>query len=305
MKEKIETINRIILDKDKVNFNFYSETQELLFSVEKSLIFELLSNINFLINDDDKEMRARALERIQKLRNLHLNLNRYDFSEFENVPAYVRLNMDLNVGNSELYSETTLPVFEVNLQENEELYDHKEQVYIYLPAEEIPLLLTEDLTTACGEFMEALGYELEHENEPIYGSFLQNMWFKIKSGTKATKDEIAEDFGKGKKALELKYVELPTAEQTEKLANSALKIVELLKEQDEGVVRLGALLVLKKSVDGKSKVIIQQLNYDLINILDKSPQLLQNLQTVYELITGDVKVIKDTNENEQLKLLNK
>jgi cell division protein FtsZ len=47
--------------------------------------------------DDDK---LRATERLQKLRNLSFNLNASDSSnELENVPAYIRRNMELPPGN--------------------------------------------------------------------------------------------------------------------------------------------------------------------------------------------------------------
>ena len=48
--------------------------------------------------DDDKQ---RATDRLQKLRNLSFNLNAADpNNEYENVPAYIRRNMDLQQGRS-------------------------------------------------------------------------------------------------------------------------------------------------------------------------------------------------------------
>ncbi|WP_240410004.1 cell division protein FtsZ [Flavisolibacter nicotianae] len=48
--------------------------------------------------DGDKQ---RATERLQKLRNLSFNLNAADpNNEYENVPAYIRRNMELNQGTS-------------------------------------------------------------------------------------------------------------------------------------------------------------------------------------------------------------
>lgn len=284
MIKRIEDVYKILFDTKQNNFEFYSEKDELLFSIERSKFLEIIKDYSPPKKLIDIFREAGEQVEIIRIHNSDVDI----INEFDNNPAYIRRNINLDTSKPELYSEYVLN------PDSELPSEYKEQVFIYLPASEIPLLVTEKLTNACGEFMEALGFELELENEPIYGSFIQNMLFRIKEGTKLTQREIAKDFSKGKKALELKYVELPTAEQTEKLANSASKIVELLKGQDEGVVRLGALLVLKKQIDGKSKVIIQQLNFDLISILDKSPQLLQNLQTVYELITGDVKVaIKD------------
>lgn len=160
------------------------------------------------------------------------------------------------------------------------------ELTIYIPDKVVPLLDAEQITNACGDFMEALGFEMETEDEPIYRSF----WKKIKFvfSKEASPEELEKLFKKGKRALELRHVELPTAEQTEKLANAAAKVVESLEKFDEGIVRLGTLLVLKKKVDGTPTIIIQQLNQDLIKIFDEKPQLLKSLRTVYELVTGDV-----------------
>lgn len=47
------------------------------------------------------EDKQRATERLQKLRNLSFNLNAADpNNEYENVPAYIRRNMELNQGTS-------------------------------------------------------------------------------------------------------------------------------------------------------------------------------------------------------------
>lgn len=51
--------------------------------------------------DDAEEQRRRAAERLQKLRNLSFNVNAADpNNEFENVPAYIRRNMDLSSNTS-------------------------------------------------------------------------------------------------------------------------------------------------------------------------------------------------------------
>ncbi|MFY7964430.1 MAG: cell division protein FtsZ [Chitinophagaceae bacterium] len=61
----------------------------------------------------EEEQKKRALERIQKLRNLSFNMNSADSNtEFDNVPAYVRRNMEL-FGNTlatveNFYSKTTV-----------------------------------------------------------------------------------------------------------------------------------------------------------------------------------------------------
>ena len=57
---------------------------------------------NLPVNDEEEEQKRRAEERIAKLRNLSFNMNTADTSgEYENVPAYVRRNLEL-FGNNKL-----------------------------------------------------------------------------------------------------------------------------------------------------------------------------------------------------------
>jgi hypothetical protein len=165
------------------------------------------------------------------------------------------------------------------------------EVVIYIPDKEILLTDTEQVTNAAGDFMEALGFELEAEEAPIFGSFFKKVKY-IFSKTVGNED-LEMLYRKGKKALELKYVELPTAEQTEKLASAAEKMVNSLEKFEEGVVKLGAVLVIKKKINGESRISVVQLSTEMIILLDKKPQLLQSLNTLYELVTGDVKILKN------------
>jgi cell division protein FtsZ len=53
------------------------------------------------LQDEAEELKRRAAERINKLRNLSFNINAADpNNEFETVPAYIRRNLDLNNGNT-------------------------------------------------------------------------------------------------------------------------------------------------------------------------------------------------------------
>jgi hypothetical protein len=293
MHLKIDKIWKVDLNTEGTHYNFYSDEDTIVLSIDKSILMKLFST--YLSKDlkktDVGQENKITTEGIASSQNTGENINNLDFdSEFTDVPAYIRRGITIKPEKPnrrpEEYSNIIIS----------EIISHREQVFIYLLGKNIPLFEAEKLTNACCEFMEALGYELEQKDEPVYKSFLQKIWFVLKKGAKSSRKEIVDDFSKGKKALELKYVELPTADQTEKLANSALKIVELLKDQEEGIVRLGALLVLKKMINGESKIIIQQLNFELITILDKNPQLLQNLQSVYNLITNNLKEKERLNE---------
>ncbi|MGN6211507.1 hypothetical protein [Parafilimonas sp.] len=176
----------------------------------------------------------------------------------------------------------------------------KAETVIFVPDTYVSLQSSEAITNACGDFMEALGFELETEDEPVFGSFFKKLKY-IFSSTIGEED-LTKLYEKGKKALELKHIDLPTAEQTEKLANAADKLVSSLNGIDEGVIRCGALIVLKKIINGKPRLIIQQLSSEMIVLLDKYPKLIFNVNTIYELLTGDVKNDIDDSDSEVIKI---
>jgi cell division protein FtsZ len=70
------------------------------------------------MRDEVEEQKRRAAERIQKLRNLSFNINNADpNNEFENVPAYIRRNMEL-YGSSYSAIENFYSSYEVRKDEN-------------------------------------------------------------------------------------------------------------------------------------------------------------------------------------------
>ena len=89
---------------------------EMTFEVKnKEVVNEVKAVESFIIGElsEEEEQRKRAVDRIQKLRNLSFNMsNSEDNSEFDNVPAYVRRNMEL-FGNTlatveDFYSKVTV-----------------------------------------------------------------------------------------------------------------------------------------------------------------------------------------------------
>jgi cell division protein FtsZ len=70
------------------------------------------------LQDEAEEQKRRAAERLHKLRNLSFNVNSADpNNEFENVPAYIRRNMEL-YGNSFSTVENFYSSYEVRKDEN-------------------------------------------------------------------------------------------------------------------------------------------------------------------------------------------
>lgn len=93
---------------EEVNFEVTNKTVDEVATIPAQTI-----NVADMDLSAEEEQRKRALERIQKLRTLSYNLNSNDTtSEFDNVPAYVRRNMEL-FGNTlttveNFYSKTTV-----------------------------------------------------------------------------------------------------------------------------------------------------------------------------------------------------
>ncbi len=75
------------------------------------------SFIDDSVLDDAEEQKRRAAERIQRLRNLSFNTNGGDANEFDNVPAYVRRNMEL-FGNTLTSVEDFYSKYTVGKDEN-------------------------------------------------------------------------------------------------------------------------------------------------------------------------------------------
>jgi hypothetical protein len=147
------------------------------------------------------------------------------------------------------------------------------------------LFIIENIQNACGDFMEAVGYELEVKNEPVFGSFFQRIKFKLKHPK--TQEEIEDLYNKGKQALEAKYLNLPTAEATEKIANAASKIIDSIADIDEAAIRLGAIIIVKINKNGRSIIVSETVSPSLASTLDNMPNILSNPRAVYELLSVD------------------
>jgi cell division protein FtsZ len=70
--------------------------------------------------DEEQDQRKRATERINKLRNLSFNMNSKEANnEYDNVPAYVRRNMEL-FGNTLTSAEQFYSKYTVKKNENDD-----------------------------------------------------------------------------------------------------------------------------------------------------------------------------------------
>lgn len=156
------------------------------------------------------------------------------------------------------------------------------EVFIALPQSEIDLFTTEKITNACGEFMEALGFELEIEEEPIFGSFFKRLKFVFKKST--SEQELNDIYEKGKNALEAKLLNLPTAEASAKITDSVGNLIVAIKDVDECAFRLGAILLVKVQREGKTLIMAETVSPKLISALEENPNLLKKPNELYNLL---------------------
>jgi hypothetical protein len=209
---------------------------------------------------------------------LNLRARKDDFRGEKEIKSFL-FNHARNAVNNYLKSNKQVGEYnqtEYKLQLKEEITVNEKkasEVIIYIP-EKPSLFEQENIVNACGEFMEALGYEMKTEDEPIYNSFWQKIKFIFKRNI--TEEDVNNLFDKGKRALELKYVELPTAEQTEKLANATEKILNSIEKFDNCTIRLGSLLIVKRKAGNESVLKIHQLSLEEVKHMEENNSIIKD-----------------------------
>lgn len=174
--------------------------------------------------------------------------------------------------------------------------DNSADAIIYLKKEKLDLFEIEAVQNATGNLMEALGFELENKAEPVYGSFFQRIKFFLKQDK--TQQEVDKAYEKAKLALEAKYLGTPTADATSKIAIASAELIKSLEGQDEAVIRLGVILLVKTVRDGKSLIMAETVTPELKNLLDSNPNLLKNPSVIYDLLNTPKPTAKELKSGE-------
>ena len=105
------------LPEDNTDFKLVIKEEE---PPKKQVMMPIDPTLDDLLNNEEEEQKRRAAERISKLRNLSFNMNSSDSSaEYDNVPAYVRRNMEL-FGNTLTSVEQFYSKYTVKKDENDE-----------------------------------------------------------------------------------------------------------------------------------------------------------------------------------------
>ncbi len=93
-----------------------------------------------------------------------------------------------------------------------------------------------------------------------------------------------EAFEKAQSGAELEYLDKRESEHASNLAAAASQVILSLKDEPEAVLRLGQLLILKVTTNGKSRIIAETVSTDIRRILDQNPKLLNSPPELLRLI---------------------
>jgi cell division protein FtsZ len=85
------------LIQDSIELVFHEEEQMDTEELKEEVVMQTLANEAPPVFDEAEAQKARAAERLHKLRNLSFNFNSSDANnEYENIPAYVRQNLQVH-----------------------------------------------------------------------------------------------------------------------------------------------------------------------------------------------------------------
>jgi len=128
------------------------------------------------------------------------------------------------------------------------------------------------------KFINYLGFEIIEDKKAIINSFLKRITALSKDPM--VKKELDDVYEKGKKALELNYIDEKQANIDLVLAKSAREIIEAVKDQEYCACQLGSLLVMKNN----GKIVIKTLTIKQLEALELNPNLLTDSINVLNLL---------------------
>ena len=158
---------------------------------------------------------------------------------------------------------------------------NKRVAYIAITQSKIRNQAIENLLACVDGFMNELGFELKAEEEPVFGSFFQELEFVRKAGESLEK--IGELLKKGKNALVYALDRGQSrAEITQQMVDSAVKLINANKEFEEAFILLDQILFVKLTVEGKPRHAIMQMTSELRKEIRSNPDIRNNPREMYQ-----------------------
>lgn len=163
-------------------------------------------------------------------------------------------------------------------------------VYIYLPHVDVEedVFLIDQVRNAVGLLMEAFDFELDPETQPIeiVGSWFTEIVFKGKGN--ASTHAIQKLLSEMHEAGHLQAIDLAEAEVFGKRANAVANLLKQLEYVDEAVIRLGDVLFVKAMIDGRTRVVIENITPSLARELAKKPQLMHEPEALIRRVEAKI-----------------
>ena len=171
-----------------------------------------------------------------------------------------------------------------NISPTENILKHKG--YLFLDIDDY--FIAENVFYKYKHFAESLGFEFTNDGEFIKGSWKRRgieFFQKILKGK-----EAREIFDKGKKALELAYLEKTQSEVNRNNAEAAAAYLNSIKEVPNAVSLFGSLVVIKVTVNGIPQVFTKVLPIEQLIELEKDNLLMNQPLELLNLLNKDNKL---------------
>ncbi|CAL2077346.1 protein of unknown function [Tenacibaculum sp. 190524A02b] len=170
------------------------------------------------------------------------------------------------------------------------------QVNVAIYDEEIPLVNQEEIVNSIGDLMKAMGFKYKEKNEPVFGSFFQDLFFEFVKPI-ASKlspllfERVRKIFNKDKESLrDSKNIDIVKAYSM---------VVKSLESIDNAVIRIGELILIKKTINGKSVLISETISKSIANDLDSNPELLSSQDKIIGYLENKGVIIPELKDLEK------
>jgi hypothetical protein len=232
--------------------------------------------VNIKFDDEIIEGNKISLAAIEdKLEVLRVELN-FKFAELSKETTDSKEVIDLlqkEVHENTYFNQANIPT---NQLSNHQIIP----VRLYLGSERGKELVEEGIRA----FLNATGIQIIDEFEGEKGSWLRN-WY-ARTFSKQTREELELELLKAKKAIELKTLGLPQSQVDSNNANAIATLLETIKDQNEAVLLVGSLLIIKYcEPSGNSKVFTKVLSQEEIIFLEMNQNLIQEPKEILNSLT--------------------
>lgn len=155
-------------------------------------------------------------------------------------------------------------------------------VLIGIPSSAIDEDKAEELKSACENFMNKLGFELEIFDEPVFDSFYQKLTYVRKSTD--SEEDIQKLYLKGKESLETALLNKGNSEGDSPLQHAADSLVQLFRQFDEFAVVLGDIVLVQSVKDDVQSIAVEILPGQLESDLKKDPEFVNDPARIYSYV---------------------